>query len=159
MTKQNTKALVRRFVEAMNARQLDALDELMAPDFVRHCQATPDLDIRSREQFKDFLRWDATVFPDSVQTLRHVVADGNLVGVWATYAGTQRGHMGPFPPSGKKAKVELGAILRIEAGKIAEVWVIWDNLVMLGQLGHLPDLQNANVGHGEEGREARGAGQ
>ena len=46
------KILVRRFEEAMNMRQLDALDEVVAPNFVRHCQATPNLDVRSLEQSK-----------------------------------------------------------------------------------------------------------
>jgi len=57
------KILVPRFEEAMNTRQLDALDEIVASNFVRHCQATPNLDVRSLEQFKDFLRQDVAVFP------------------------------------------------------------------------------------------------
>jgi hypothetical protein len=38
----------------MNTRQLDALDEVVASTFVRHCQATPNLDVRSLEEFKRF---------------------------------------------------------------------------------------------------------
>ena len=40
----------------MNSRRLDELDELMTDDFTRHCQATPDVAVRSREEFKTFLR-------------------------------------------------------------------------------------------------------
>jgi hypothetical protein len=39
--------------------------------------------VRSREQFKDFCRHDAAVFPDSVQTFTHLVAEGDFVAVWA----------------------------------------------------------------------------
>ena len=88
------KILVRRFEEAMNKRQLDALDEVVAPNFVRHCQATPNLDVRSLEQFKDFLRQDVAVFPDNTQTFTQVIAEGDTVAVWATYEGTQRGQTG-----------------------------------------------------------------
>jgi len=42
------------------------------------------------------------VFPDSIQTPKHLLADGDLVAVWATYEGTQRGQMGPFPPVRKE---------------------------------------------------------
>src|SRR3990167_9553001 len=91
------KALVRRFGEAMNSRQLDIRDEIVAPDFVRHCQATPEVDVRNLQGFKEFLRSDIAVFPDSIQTARQVVAEGDLVAVWATYEGTQKGPMGPFP--------------------------------------------------------------
>ncbi len=35
-------------------------------------------------------------------------------------------------------EVEFFAILRLEEGKIAEMWVTWDNLAGLSQLGHMP---------------------
>jgi steroid delta-isomerase-like uncharacterized protein len=137
-TSEENKVLVRRFGEAMNTRQLHLLDELVAPGFLRHCQATPEVEVRSLQEFKDFLRQDAAVFPDSIQTLQHMLAEGDLVAIWATYEGTQRGQMGPFPPSGKKMRVDFGAILRVENGKIAELWVTWDNMAALAQLGHIP---------------------
>ncbi|HEV8711232.1 MAG TPA: ester cyclase [Candidatus Binatia bacterium] len=143
ITEEN-KVLVRRFWEAMNTRQWDAFDELLAPDVVRHCQATPEINVRSREQFKDFCRQDATVFPDSIQTFTHLVAEGDFVAVWATFEGTQRGQMGPFPPSGKKVQFDFGAVFHVENGKIAEWWVTWDNTAILAQLGHLPASPSKN---------------
>lgn len=138
MTSDETKVLVRRFVEATNARQLDVLDQLITPNFVRHCQATPQFDIRNREQFKDFLRQDAAVFPDNTLMLTHLLAEGDLAAMWGTYEGTQLGQMGPFPASGKRARVDIGAVLRVEHGKVAELWITWDNMTALAQLGHLP---------------------
>jgi steroid delta-isomerase-like uncharacterized protein len=137
-TSDENKVLARRFGEVMNARQFDVLDELVAQNVVRHCQATPAVEVRSLEQFKDFLRQDAAVFPDSIQTPTHILAEGDLVAVWATYEGTQRGQMGPFPPSGRKMRVDFAAVLRVEGGKIAEMCVTWDNMAALAQLGHLP---------------------
>jgi steroid delta-isomerase-like uncharacterized protein len=139
MTEQN-KAVIRRFWEAMNSRQLDALDELIASDVVRHCPATPGVEVRSLVQLKDFLRQDTSVFPDSVQTITHLVAEGNLIAVWATYEGTQRGPMGPFPASGIRVQFDFGAVFRIEDEKIAEWWVTWDNMGILRALGHLPNV-------------------
>jgi steroid delta-isomerase-like uncharacterized protein len=137
-TSEENKVLTRRFGEAMNTRQFDILDELVAPDFLRHCQATPEADVRSLAQYKDFLRQDVATFPDSTQTLTHLLAEGDLVAVWATYEGTQTGQMGPFPPAGKKMRIDFAAVLRVENGKIAEMWVTWDNMAALAQLGHLP---------------------
>ena len=137
---EENKAVVRRFWDAMNTRQWDAFDDLLAPDVVRHCQATPEISVQSCEQFKEFFRQDATVFPDSIQTFTHLVAEGDFVAVWATYEGTQRGQLGPFPPSGKKVRFDFGAVFRVEKGKIAEWWVTWDNTAILMQLGHLPAL-------------------
>ncbi len=137
-TVEENKLLVQRFGEALNNRQFDLLEAFVAPDFVRHCEATPQVDVRSLEAFKEYLRQDSAVFPDSVQTLRHVVAEGDFVALWATYEGTQKGPMGPFPASGRKMRLDFGAFLRVLNGKISEMWVTWDNMAALAQLGHLP---------------------
>ena len=137
-TVEDNKELVRRLGEAMNSRRLDLLDDIVAPDFIRHCQATPDVNVTSLEAFKAYLRQDSEVFPDSVQTLERQVAEGDSVAVWLRYEGTQRGLLGPFPASGRKMKLDVGVLLRVKAGKIAEMWVTWDNMAALAQLGHLP---------------------
>jgi predicted ester cyclase len=77
-------------------------------------------------------------FPDSRQTIVHMVAEGDLVGVWATYEGTQRGPIGPLPASGARTQFDFGAVFRMANGKIAEWWVTWDNITILQQLGHMP---------------------
>jgi steroid delta-isomerase-like uncharacterized protein len=135
---EQNKAVIQRFMDAWNSRQPEAFDELVALNVVRHCEATPGLETRSLGQIKEFLRQDTAVFPDSVQTIKLLVAEGNLVAAWATYEGTQQGPMGPLPASGRKAKFDFGAVFRIEAGKIAEWWVTWDNMTVLRALGHLP---------------------
>ena len=137
-TPAENKALIEGFVSVGNSRAYDRLKEFVAEDFVRHCQATPGLVVTNLEQFKAFMESDVKVCPDSMVELHQLVAEGDRVAIWATYSGTQEGAMGPFPPSGKKMTLEFGAIFRIEAGKIAELWVTWDNLAALAQLGHFP---------------------
>jgi steroid delta-isomerase-like uncharacterized protein len=137
MTEQN-KAVIQRFFDAWNSRRPDEFDDLVRPDVVRHCQAMPDMEARNLDQIKEFLRQDTAVFPDSVQTIKLLIAEGNLVAAWTTYEGTQQGPMGPFPPSGRKAQFDFGAMFRIEDGMIAEWWVTWDNMTILRALGHLP---------------------
>ena len=78
-TIEQNKAVIRRFMDAWNSRQPEAFDGLVAPDVVRHCEATPGLEARSLDQVKEFLRLDTAVFPDSVQTIKLLVAEGNLV--------------------------------------------------------------------------------
>lgn len=138
--------LFRRFEDAMNSRELDRLDDIVADDFVRHCEATPDFDVRSREDFKEFLRQNTESFPDNVQTFVQVVVEGDRAGIWTTYEGTQTGPLGPFPPSGRKARFDFGGIARVQDGKLAELWVTWDNVAVLGQLGHLPAPEAAAGG-------------
>ncbi len=135
------KAVVERFVEVMNSQDFDLLDDLVAPDLVRHSQATPELNIRSLEEFKQFLQQTLEAFPDTHQEINMMIAEGDKVAVYATLTGTQKGTMGPFPASGKQVSSQFLGILRVEEGKIAEIWVEWDNLAMLTQLVHFPPPQ------------------
>ncbi len=132
------KMLAGRFGTAVNARDFDAVRKLLTPDFVRHCQATPDVTVSTAEQFIDYLKADAAIFPDSHQTLEHMVSEGDLVAFWIRYEGTQEGPMGPFPPSHKRMQLDASGMFRIRGGRLAELWVTWDNLAALAQLGHLP---------------------
>lgn len=135
---EGSAGIARKMIDAINRRDLDALDAVVAPNVVRHCAATPDVDVRDLASFKAFLRSDFAAVPDSVIEVKQLIAEGNRVAVHATYAGTQMGAMGPFPASGKKVEGPFLSFLRIEAGKIAEMWVEWDNLYLLTQLGHYP---------------------
>jgi len=130
--------IVTRMIEAVNGRDFDALDELIAADVVRHCAATPGVEVRSLEDFKAFLHRDLTAVPDAMQEVDFMFSSGPFVAARVFYRGTQDGPMGPFPPSGRKLEIPFLGILRIEDGKIAEIWVEWDNLNPLVKLGHLP---------------------
>lgn len=130
--------IVRDMTEAMNNRDFDALDALIAKDLVRHSASTPGLQISSLAEFKDFLKADLSTFPDAKQEIELIFGCGDMVAVRAYYRGTQTGAMGPHPPSGKRMDLPFMGILRIENGKIAEIWVEWDNLGALTQLGHFP---------------------
>lgn len=132
------KALVERFVAAINERDFEALDELVAPDVARHSPSTPGVTVTNRDELKAFLRQDLIGVPDAVQEIRMMVAEGDKVAVWANYSGTQDGPLGPFPASGRPVDLDFAGILRIAEGHIAEIWAVWDNLSMLSQLGHLP---------------------
>lgn len=138
MTDITNKALVNAFAEAGNKSDLEAFDRLLAPDFVRHCEATPDVTVTTCEDFKEFYRETALTFPDQQMILTTLVAEGDRVAFWGKFSGTQSGPMGPFPPTGKRMESDCAGIFRIEDGRIAELWVTWDNLAGLAQLGLFP---------------------
>jgi ketosteroid isomerase-like protein len=62
-TIEQNKAMIRRFFDAWNGRQPDAFDDLIAPDVVRDCEATPGVEARNLDQIKEFLRQDTADFP------------------------------------------------------------------------------------------------
>lgn len=139
MTATTGKTLVTRLESAMKRRALDELDDILTPDFTRICEATPGLEVNDIGAFKQFLRGFVVAFPDEVQTFTHIAADGDLVGVYATYTGT---HLGPFngiPATGKAVDFHFAGMFTVRDGKLAEFRVTWDNMTVLGQLGLLPD--------------------
>ena len=135
---EQNKSILRRFGEAVNNRRLDLLDELVAPDFVRHCQATPWVEIRSLGDFKRFLEEDWAGVPDGRISARFLVAEGEYVAFYNTYAGTQTGQWGAIPATNKRFEFDLSGVFRIAGGKIAELWITWDNLALLTELGLWP---------------------
>ena len=145
LTTSEARAMVTELFDAMNDRELHRLDAIVAPNFVRHCEATPDIDVRSLDDFKAFLDSYTAVFPDNVQTPIHIAADGDLIGIFATYEGTHLGVFGPFEPTGKKAKFDFAGMLKVADGKLSEFWITWDNMTILAQLGLLSDQDTADA--------------
>jgi steroid delta-isomerase-like uncharacterized protein len=130
--------IVSAATEAINQRDLAALDAYISQNVVRHSAATAGLIVTNLAEFRAFLETDFASIPDSVQDIEIIFGNDNFVAVRASYRGTQTGPMGPFPASGNELTLWYMAMFRIEDGKIAEIWVEWDNLDALSQLGHFP---------------------
>lgn len=130
------KELVRQFAIVLNAADWDGLDTLLTDNFRRHSQATTDMpELTSLEEFKQLQQMYLVSFPDQRVTIEILVAEGDKVAGYATYSGTNTGPLGDVPATGKSAELKFLSIFRIKSGKIAELWVEWDNLAMLTQLG------------------------
>ena len=130
--------VVKAMAEAINERKLDALDDFVTADVVRHSGATPGVVVTNIAEFRAFLETDFATVPDSVQEIDIIFGSGDYVAMRARYIGTQTGPMGPFPASNRRLELPFIGILRLENGKVAEIWVEWDNLNALTQLGHFP---------------------
>ena len=129
---------VRLATEMIMAGDYDALDRVFSDDYVRHCQATPEIADANLEQFKAFLEADRSAIPDQTIEEVHLFAQGEFVAYWGIYRGTHQGQMGPFPPTGRSIELDFAAVHHLVGGKIVETWVTWDNLAMLNQLGLFP---------------------
>jgi len=136
------KDLVRRFVEATNAADWDGLVPLVADDVQRHSAATTGEPVRSRDAFVALQKAFLVSFPDQNVTVNEMIAEGDIVAIRATYSGTNTGPIpgpaGETPATGKRVESPFMGMLRIENGRIAEMWVEWDNVAMLTQLGLFP---------------------
>jgi predicted ester cyclase len=122
MSAEENKALVRRFLEARVETDLDALDEILAPDFVSHVKLVPGQQ-PGREGFKQALTELPAAFSDRKLIVEGQVAEGEEV--WTRFSVRSTHDRGEFlgiAPTGREVSFRSIEIHRIEGGKIAEVW-------------------------------------
>ena len=139
MEEQN-KALVQRIHAEVSRGNLEIFDEVLSPDYVRHCQAMPPelQEIHGTEVFKAFVAEFVNAVSNCNDEIEFILADSNMVAYVTTTTGIQTGPMGDLPASGRSFTLKNIVIQRIEDGKIAETWISWDNVAMLTQLGFFP---------------------
>ena len=134
MSVKENKALILRFYDLYNRRELDACYELFAPEYIFH-SPTGDL---SREQVKQFDVMFASAFPDVICTINDMVAEGDKVAFRVNARGT---HTGPFmgvAPTGKKIEMNNTYIVKIVANKWVEQWGTTEFPLLMQQLGVIP---------------------
>jgi len=122
MSAEQNMALVRRFLEAQVKGDLDAIDEMIAPDYVRR---TPILSVQEadREGYKwAIAQWSSAVSNPSIRIEDQVATADKVVTRWVVHATHDRGELMGVAPTGRKLTLMPVVIQRIEGGKIAEEW-------------------------------------
>src|SRR5215211_9401572 len=118
-------ALVRRFFEARGKADLDAIEEMLAPDFVVHTRLFPDQqsDQSDREAYKRSVAEYFAAFSNVRFLVEDQVAGGEKVVTRFIVRGTHdRRELMGVAPTGREATNIAIAIHRIVGGKIAEEW-------------------------------------
>jgi predicted ester cyclase len=132
MTTEENKEIVRRYQEASNANDLDALDALVAPNLISH-NPTPGLP-PGLEGGKMAHRATLAAFPDLHYHVEDLIAEGDKVVQRFTLHCTHRGVFMGLPPTGRDHPDRV-SIFRLEGGKIVEHWAVQDGLALMIQLG------------------------
>jgi ketosteroid isomerase-like protein len=131
------KAVVRRFYAELDAGNLNAMDELVSPDFVDHdpppIPGLPPGLAGLKQAFEIF--WRST--PGTHEVLDQV-AEGDLVVTRIRARGRFAEDLGPIPATGGPLDVTATAIYRVDDGRLTEHWGETDSLTLMQQLGVLP---------------------
>jgi steroid delta-isomerase-like uncharacterized protein len=153
---QENKALARRELEELysDTGNLDTAEEIYAPDLVSHSSGSED--IRGVQAAKHFAASYRRAFPDLWTIVEELLAEGDKVVARWTMRGTHQGETEELgPPTGKRIEATGISIYRVEGGKIAEYWVIYDALGMMRQLGFIPADPSEGAGASENAEEGR----
>ncbi len=133
---EDPKGLVRDFYARISAGDVDAVDALVADDFVEHEEfpgISPD-----KAGVKQFFTMMLSAFPDLSMEPNEMLADGDLVCARVTLTGTQQGEFMGVPATGKRVEVAVMDMLRLRDGQAIEHWGVLDAMALMQQLGAVP---------------------
>jgi steroid delta-isomerase-like uncharacterized protein len=136
---EENKVISERLREMWNKGDVTVVDELHTANFINHDPSRPD--VTDLESYKRFVNEVRASMPDYHVVAEDVIAEGDKVVTRWTGTGTNEGAYGTIPPTGKQANLAGVTIYRLEDGKVAEAWWVYDSLGMMQQLGIIPVMQ------------------
>ena len=136
MPAEDPKAVIRLWIAAWNAQDLDAAEELLAPEFVRHDANLPD--VVGPQAERQLIAGNLAAFPDLHFEIEQLIAEGDLVAARYRVQGTHQGDFLGIPGTGRPVTIQAVESYRLAGGKLAEQWVVMDALGLLQQLGAVP---------------------
>src|SRR5439155_22644444 len=142
MSTETNKALVRRFYEEIDKGNLEAMDELVAEDYIDHNPPPLPGLAPGREGLKQAFKifWEAT---PGYHRIDDQIAEGDKVVTRLTSFGKHERDLPRAPRTGNDLKMTSITIHRIAGGRLAEKWSEKDVLSFLQQIGVLPAPQHS----------------
>lgn len=117
---------------AWDRGEVDALDGLMAPDYVRRSSDDRPLDLA---EFKASITATRSAFPDLVTTIDEVVIEGDRAAIRWHSTGTHESSLLGVPATGRRVEVSGATFAHFVGDRIVEEHVTWDPRALLTALG------------------------
>ena len=136
MSEEN-EAVVRRAFDEVAMGDMTTIEEIIAPEFVRHDLAG-GTEAHGPDGVKRLIAALRSAFPDIQTTVDDVISGGDRVVVRFTARGTHRGQFQGIAATGLEATWTGINIYRVADGQIQETWQLADGLGLLRQLGAAP---------------------
>ncbi len=133
MSREESLSIGRRYVEGLNAGSPDA--SLFADGFVYNNPQGVQMDFQGA--MATMGAFNAALPDHSTDVKDEIATDDRAVYRWET-RGTHNGDFFGVPPTGKQLISRGMTIMRIEDGKIAEIWEAIDILGLMQQMGVIP---------------------
>jgi len=134
---QNRAAALEFFEQAWVRGDLSAYERFVDPDQVLHLAGFPE-PFRGRDAALGWARTYRSAFPDIELTIETVLAEGDHVALRWHSTQTHRGAYLGVAPLGTRVTMTALQMFRFADGKIVEVWLMFDPLNVMQQLGVLP---------------------
>lgn len=126
------------FFEACEAgKGWEVCKEYCKPNATFSAQAEPLMDVKSLQQYADWMKGVMTFLPDAEYELKSMATDEKRRNVCAygIFSGTHTGPGGPCPPTGKSTKTDYVYVMDFEGDKIRNMTKIWNAGWAMKELG------------------------
>jgi predicted ester cyclase len=140
-------AMVQKGNETFGSHDLKAMLADWAPDAIESDQGGP-ADTTGVANIEKGTKMFLTAFPDGTITARKSWAAGQYVVNVGTFAGTNTGPMGKMKKTGKPVSMTVGEVVKLDQGKIKQLWRFYNGHAMASQLGWIDDSKMAPPGGG-----------
>jgi steroid delta-isomerase-like uncharacterized protein len=144
VAEEENKAVIRRWIEGYNQRDMQAEADVLAPGYVAHVPGAPG-PLEGLEAWRQFTAPFTEAFPDLRLTVQDIAAEGDTIAARVAFRGTHRGEFLGIPPTDKEVAFSSMEFNRVVDGKVEEHWVELDVFGLMQQLGAIPE-----PGHSEE---------
>src|ERR687896_711272 len=123
MSAEENMALARRFMEArVVKRDLNAVDEMLAPDFVNHNKLVPGQESDREDYMRGIAAFHGALSPGRLIIEDQVAAGDKVVTRFIVHATHDGGELMGVAPTGRELTNRAIVVHRIVEGKIAEEW-------------------------------------
>ena len=110
--------------------------EYCSPDATFSAQAEPLAEVRTLQQYTDWMQGLMAVLTDATYEVKSFAADAarNNVCAYGVFTGTHLAG-GPCPPTGRQVVTDYVYVMQFSEGKITHMTKIWNSGLALQQLG------------------------
>ncbi len=136
MSAETNKAIVRKYQEAYNTNNLDALNDVVAAD-IKTPNMLPGFP-PGLEGVKQLHRLTVEAWPDQKVVIEDLIAEGDRVVARVTVSATPAKDAFGVPANGKSFRISGQFIVRIQNGKIVEHFGVEDAIGIMQQMGVMP---------------------
>lgn len=142
------KAVVQRYLEALGTSKFpDVAKQTQAADYKLLRHEFENLKFNADDpKLSKAMQPDAVAIADRSNAITRILGQGDTVAATIRIKGTQKGNFYGIPATGKPIDIEAAAVFKLKNGKIAEGWMMADELAVLRQLNvRLPARQDGKL--------------
>jgi predicted ester cyclase len=132
MSENTNIEIARRILAAFDAGDDSVVDELIHPDHREHAGPAPQ---PGRDGVRGSIAWLHERFAACETVVEDLIASGDRVVARVRFCATCTGEVQGIDARGRRVEVDHIHVWRVAEGRLAEHWMVRDDLSMLRQLG------------------------